>query len=231
MQLMGSAAPIRGVVLDLHSTLVHGGDPLTWLEAAWRELGRPGRPADALGAPAVVGAAAFLDRIWEHARDLDPDSTRDLDPQRHREVFDRTIARIPSVDPALADALYRTMAAQWESYDDAVPVLEALRAAGIRVVVLSNVGFDLTQTLARTGLADRVDGVVMSFEMGVVKPAPEIFERALDLLGLAAPEVLMVGDTWPDDGGAAALGIRTLLLPRTDGPVHGLELVLRLVTG
>lgn len=39
----------------------------------------------------------------------------------------------------------------------------------------------------------------------------------------------MVGDSWRDDAGAAALGIRTLLLPRTTGPVHGLDAVLRLV--
>jgi hypothetical protein len=38
-----------------------------------------------------------------------------------------------------------------------------------------------------------------------------------------------VGDAWRDDAGAAALGIRTLILPRTDDPSHGLELVLRLV--
>ena len=228
MQLTGSAPPVRGVVLDLHSTLVNGGDPQTWLEAAWRELGRPGRAMDGLGASAAE-AVTFLDRIWEHARDVDPDSAGDLDPQRHREVFDRTMERLPGIDPALADALYRTMAAQWEPYNDAVPILDALRTAGIRVVILSNVGFDLTPTLARTGLAERVDGVVMSFVVGVVKPAPEIFERALGLLGLTAPEVLMVGDSWPDDGGATALGIRTLLLPRTEGPVRGLELVLRLV--
>jgi hypothetical protein len=39
----------------------------------------------------------------------------------------------------------------------------------------------------------------------------------------------MVGDAWQDDAGAAALGVRTLILPRTDDPSHGLELVVRLV--
>ncbi len=39
----------------------------------------------------------------------------------------------------------------------------------------------------------------------------------------------MVGDSWQDDAGAAAIGVRTLVLPRTDGPEHGLDLVLRLV--
>jgi FMN phosphatase YigB (HAD superfamily) len=41
----------------------------------------------------------------------------------------------------------------------------------------------------------------------------------------------MVGDSPDDDTGAARLGVRTLILPRTRGPVHGLEVVLRLVGG
>jgi FMN phosphatase YigB (HAD superfamily) len=39
----------------------------------------------------------------------------------------------------------------------------------------------------------------------------------------------MVGDTVDDDGAAAHLGMRTLILPRTRGTTHGLEQVLRLV--
>lgn len=38
----------------------------------------------------------------------------------------------------------------------------------------------------------------------------------------------MVGDNFADDGAAAALGIRTLILPRSWGGIHGLDAVLRL---
>jgi HAD superfamily hydrolase (TIGR01549 family) len=107
--------------------------------------------------------------------------------------------------------------------------LEALRNKGVRVAMLSNVGFDLTPTLERTGVHALIEGAVLSHAVGVVKPDPGIFQRALDILALPASEVLMVGDAWRDDAGAAALGIRTLILPRTDDPSHGLELVLRLV--
>jgi HAD superfamily hydrolase (TIGR01549 family) len=95
--------------------------------------------------------------------------------------------------------------------------------------MLSNVGFDLSPTLARTGVDELLDGAVMSYAVGVVKPDPGIFQHALEVLDLPASEVLMVGDAWRDDAGAAALGMRTLILPRTDDPSHGLELVVRLV--
>jgi HAD superfamily hydrolase (TIGR01509 family) len=67
--------------------------------------------------------------------------------------------------------------------------------------------------------------------VGSVKPDEPIFRAALEALGVDAADTLMVGDSGKDDAGAAHLGIRTLLLPRTTGPVHGLAAVLRLVDG
>ena len=223
------APPIRGVVFDFHHTLAHAGDPAVWLREAWTNLGRDGDPESRFGPDRHDVAVAFLDQLWERAREIDPESERDLDPDRHREVFDRLIAEAPGIDLELADALYAIMHRQWDVYDDVLPVLKALREKGVRVAMLSNVGFDLSPTLARTGVGELLDGVVMSYAVGAVKPDPAIFQNALDALGLPASEVLMVGDAWQDDAGAAALGVRTLILPRTDDPSHGLELVVRLV--
>ena len=228
MSSVPPAPPIRGVVFDFHHTLAHAGDPEVWLREAWTNLGRDGDPATVLGddyAPAL----AFLDQLWEEARVVDPENERDRDPARHREVFDRVIATAPGIDVQLADALYQIMHRQWDVYDDVLPVLRALREKGVRMAMLSNVGFDLSPTLARTGVDELLDGVVMSYDVGAVKPDPAIFQNALDALDLPASEVLMVGDAWQDDAGAAALGVRTLILPRTDDPSHGLELVVRLV--
>jgi len=52
---------------------------------------------------------------------------------------------------------------------------------------------------------------------------------ALDALGAAAGNALMVGDDSYGDGGGVALGVRTLVLPRTEGRDHGLGLVLRII--
>jgi len=227
--MVPTAPPIRGVVFDFHHTLAHAGDPTVWLSQAWADLGRDGDPVSSLGPNRYDIAVAFLDQLWERAREVDPESERDLDPARHRAVFDRTIAEAPGIDLELADALYAIMHRQWDVYDDVLPVLEALRDKGVRVAMLSNVGFDLTPTLERTGVGALVNGAVLSYAVGVVKPDPGIFQRALEVLDLPASEVLMVGDAWRDDAGAAALGVRTLILPRTDDPSHGLELVLRLV--
>lgn len=220
-------APITAVLFDFHHTLVSGGDATGWLAAGWARADRTGDPVSRLGAETASAVAEFLDRVWEHAYRIDPKSTRDESPQQHRAVFLETVAGCPGVDPELAEALYLGMADRWTAYADTVPVLTECRARSVRTAIVSNVGFDLRPVIERNNIA--VDALVLSYEVGSVKPDSEIFTHALDLLGAAPAQALMVGDSWRDDSGAAALGIRTLLLPRTDGPVHGLESVLRLI--
>lgn len=229
MLLPSAPGPIRGVLFDLHSTLVDQGDAAEWLALALEQL--PDPTEHVLPAEDRPGLVAFLDRIWENAREHDPDSRRDLDPRAHREVFHALLADGPDVDAAVADALYATLLDTWHAYDDTVPVLAALRAAGIRMAVLSNVGVDVRHVLRREGIADLVDAVVLSCDVGAVKPDAAIFAAALRAIDVDATNALMVGDSGKDDAGAAHLGIRTLLLPRTRGPVHGLSAVLRLVQG
>ena len=65
------------------------------------------------------------------------------------------------------------------AYPDAAPALTALRAAGIRIVVVSNWDGSLHERLAETGLAPLVDGAVASAEVGSAKPDGAIFRAAL----------------------------------------------------
>jgi HAD superfamily hydrolase (TIGR01509 family) len=116
----------------------------------------------------------------------------------------------------------------WRLYADTLPVLRALRAAGVGVAMVSNIGFDLRPLAAALGLGDLVDAYALSYEVGACKPAPDIFRAALDDLGVRPRDALMVGDT-PADAGAAALGCRCLILPASPpDAVHGLHAVLDL---
>ena len=225
-------APIRGVIFDFHATLVDVDtqDPGAWIRSAIQYLKDQGREPAPLGPAEIDALGHHLDVIWEHANTFDPDSERDLDQARHREVFVEAVGLFPGpVDTELVDGLYAVMADQWSPFADTIPVLRELKAQGLRIVVLSNIGLDIREHLLTHGLAGFVDACVLSYEVGVVKPNPEIFRRALDRLEVPAAETLMVGDSWRHDGGAAALGIRSLILPRTRGPIHGLAAVLRLV--
>ncbi len=93
-------------------------------------------------------------------------------------------------------------------------VLKALHEAGVGVVVISDIHLDLRPLLARQGVGDLIDGYALSFEEGVEKPDPRLFGVALSRLGTRADRTLMVGDLAAKDGGAANIGITTLILPR-----------------
>jgi len=222
---------LDAVLLDLHGTLVRPRPASTWVAGALAHAGRPGTAEHLV--PDAGGRAALLDgldRIWERAGDVDPGNARDLDARRHREVFDVLVGPLPGVDAGLVDALYATLLDVWTPFPDTLPTLQALAALGVRTAVLSNVGIDVRPVLRRTGIAGLVDAVVLSCEHGVVKPDPELFRRALGAVGAAPERTLMVGDNWRDDGAAAALGIRTLVLPAALGDRHGLAGVPALVT-
>ena len=104
---------------------------------------------------------------------------------------------------------------RFEAWDDAAPALEALRALGLRLIVVSNWDCSLPSVLAAAGLRELVDGVVTSAEVGAAKPDRRIFEAALALGGCDPAEALHVGDSPDNDvAGANALGIRAVLLDR-----------------
>jgi FMN phosphatase YigB (HAD superfamily) len=218
--------PAHAVLFDFAGTLAMPEERAAWLTACGvadddglgarlEAVGRPG-PTPAVVPEALAEAYA----------------ARDHDTASHRAAYTGLFTTL--VDLEIATVLYeRTLVAEgWRAYADAVPTLRALRARGVATALVSNVGFDLRPVLDGLGLLRWLDVVVLSYEVGAIKPEPEIFAAALDALGGVAPgDALMVGDH-AADGGAVALGIRSLLLPySTPGGTHGLDAVLALVEG
>jgi putative hydrolase of the HAD superfamily len=95
--------------------------------------------------------------------------------------------------------------------------LERLRAAGLRLGVVSNSDGLVDAALRAAGLRDCFEVVVDSALFGAEKPDPAIFRAALDALGVGPEEALYVGDLYEVDVlGARAAGINAiLLLPET----------------
>jgi putative hydrolase of the HAD superfamily len=101
----------------------------------------------------------------------------------------------------------------FELYEDAVPTLDALRDRGLKLGLLSNSARDLDEFVGHHGLS--VDAVLTSRAHGKTKPHETIFRRMLELLDVAPPDAVMVGDTIEDDvDGATAIGMRAVLVDR-----------------
>lgn len=132
----------------------------------------------------------------------------------------RGLAQLPV--ERLTEALLAAL--RFRPYAEVPEVLQAARAAGVRLVVVSNWDVSLHDVLAATGLAPLLDGVLTSAELGSAKPDRAIFVRALARAGAHASEAVHVGDSVAHDvAGALAVGIEPLLVVREgvapDAPV------------
>lgn len=94
----------------------------------------------------------------------------------------------------------------------AVPeLLRRVRAAGLKVAVASSAKqSELKVYLEVAGIADLVDAATSSEDAEHSKPAPDIFQVALQKLGLSPAEAVAVGDTPYDAQAAGKAGMRTI---------------------
>ncbi len=96
----------------------------------------------------------------------------------------------------------------WYPYNHTEQVLHTLRAADYRLGVISNWDRSARPILAQNGLLRYFDACVISSEVGVSKPSPEIFKIAAERAGVEPVDSLYVGDNYYDDiVGASSVGM------------------------
>jgi HAD superfamily hydrolase (TIGR01509 family) len=228
-----SRRPVEAVLFDFHGTLAQVEQAHDWVTAAAASCGvtlermRATALADRLltagraGGPLPARVPPGLAELW---------ADRDLYEHAHRAAYTGLAETVDAGIDGFAEALYERVLVPdgWVPYPDTGPVLTALRDAGIKVAVVSNIGFDLRGHFAAWGLDGLVDAYALSYEVGRCKPDPGIFLRACGMLRVDPERTLMVGDT-PADAGAVAAGCGVLVLPAAGpGRPSGLGAVLDL---
>ena len=101
-------------------------------------------------------------------------------------------------------------------WEDSIPTLRELRARGLRTAIVSNCDHSTRPIVDELGLEREADAVVLSFEVGVAKPDPRIYQAALDALAARPEEAVFVDDQAAYCEGAEAIGIRSFLILRDD---------------
>jgi HAD superfamily hydrolase (TIGR01509 family) len=200
--------PIQTVFLDAGGVLVNP----NW-----------SRVSEALGRHGVSADAALLAAAEPRAkRRLD---TGDViratnDQQRGWTYFNLVLteAGVPLSDATTAALselhTYHQTHNLWETVpDEVLPALAALRAKGLRLVVLSNANGTLHRAFDRLGLTSAFDLIFDSYREGVEKPDPRFFHIALQRAGADAQTTMHVGDLYHVDvAGARAAGLTPALL-------------------
>lgn len=94
-------------------------------------------------------------------------------------------------------------------------LLEELRARGVRLGLVSNAHSLWVPIVEALGLERYFPEPVFSCQEACCKPAPALFQKALQQMGLAPEEVWMVGDTWTSDViGSLKLGMKPVWVDR-----------------
>ncbi|MFX0070542.1 MAG: HAD family hydrolase [Candidatus Hermodarchaeota archaeon] len=107
----------------------------------------------------------------------------------------------------------------WHEYvyldPETVPVLESFKK-NKKIALISNFDYPphIHELLTELNLREYFDSVVISGEVGIKKPNPEIFSYALKDTGLNPNEVVYIGDSLEDIQGAAAANIFPILIRR-----------------
>lgn len=98
-----------------------------------------------------------------------------------------------------------------ESIDGTIEIMKELKQAGYPLYGLSNWSAE-TFPYARQkhNFFDLLDDMVISGEVGHVKPHPEIFQILLDRIGRPAEECLFIDDAWANIEQAQKLGFATV---------------------
>lgn len=147
----------------------------------------------------------------------------------HRRVFTQVLVEDANCPVDLAERLYQSMPDQWVLVAGAESLLGTLHTRGVKVALLSNIAIDPRARLDELGLLQYLDVVVLSYEEGLTKPDPVLFERTLARLGVGPGECVMVGDSPLADGGASGAGIASIVIPVVQG-IPDLTLASQLLT-
>jgi len=120
----------------------------------------------------------------------------------------------PDLVRAMADKSRELLLLSGRLFDDVLPFLRTLKSRGIKVAIVSNCDENTRDLLVELGVAALADALVLSNEVGAVKPAAQIYQYALDNLGVTAEAALFVDNNATFCAGAAALGIQAVQIVR-----------------
>jgi HAD superfamily hydrolase (TIGR01509 family) len=127
------------------------------------------------------------------------------------EVIDRIEARLGrprSELVAILDAVHESLAAK----PDTVQLIRALHGRGVPLYCLSNMPASIYARLRiRHGFWDVFRGIVISGEVRMIKPEPEVFTHLLQRFDLRAQESIFIDDLPVNIEAARRVGLHTIL--------------------
>jgi putative hydrolase of the HAD superfamily len=104
--------------------------------------------------------------------------------------------------------------------------LRSLRGGKCKTGLISNAWSDLRDYLVREKMDDAFDHIIISAEVGVAKPAPKIFQIALEQAGAKPNETVFVDDFYANIKGCEKVGMKGIHFKDTQSTLQQLKQLL-----
>ena len=126
------------------------------------------------------------------------------------------LAAYRGVEPKFAREMITIAIGKQETIRPTEKLIDELKAAGYKLFVLSNMSREFIDFLRKQKVYENFDGDVVSCEVGIVKPMPEIYDLLLERFDLDPAETIFIDDRKENVDAAAAKGIATFHFDRND---------------
>lgn len=221
--------PIKAVLCDMYGTLLfeEGGLEFAYIQMAHRahlDVEAFVRARNATFRDSLIGA--LPDGVRRARAILEEMGLEATDERVHEVAEAELLARMPGI----------------HLYPTTIPTLRTLRRRGYRLGLISDCTYMWRDVLRRTGLEPLFDAITLSYEVGMLKPEPEMYLRTCRALGVQPEACAFVGDGGSQElEGAQALGITAVLIdqewgvcreqehPHHDYCIHTLQELLTLL--
>ncbi|HEX2916466.1 MAG TPA: HAD family hydrolase [Chloroflexia bacterium] len=124
----------------------------------------------------------------------------------------------PEMVKELAHFEYENRSADVYFFPGVEDMLATLRERGYRTCLISNCNYLTSSVVERLNLANLMDGIILSCEVGLAKPDLAIYRMGAERLGLATGDCLFAGDGGDGElDGAKAAGCKLALVAQERG--------------
>jgi putative hydrolase of the HAD superfamily len=185
-----------------------------------------------------IGGIIYSDSVFKRSiyRALD-ELSGGIDSQRFEEIYDNHLeSQSGSLRSKLCIAFFGNLdrkeelmeraTGYWvfedsDLYNDAIPCITHMKSLGCRIGIVANQAATVVDSLNLHRITPLIDFMGVSAIVGVEKPDPEIYRKALNSLGTDPSKTLHVGNRLDTDVlPAQGLGMRTAWILRGEANPH-----------
>ena len=142
------------------------------------------------------------------------------------ELLERFIENDPSVEKEIRK-VFQNVEGMIQRYDYALPWIRELKDKGYHVYVISNFAHKAHKDCIKAlDFLNETDGGILSYQVNLIKPAPEIYQLLCSRYGLKAEECVFIDDLWKNVEAAKKEGMKGLVFENLDQAKKELESIL-----